>query len=70
MTGMATMTIDGHRAELTFDDELRIFEGAIPLAATEEYEAGVACFSGVSVAELEANAREVLRATREAVLGQ
>lgn len=45
------------------------YKGAIELPPTAEYEAMLGCFSGRDLDELHAR-REVLRATREAILGQ
>ena len=68
--GKATVWIDGLEAKVRFDSDLREYEGEIELPPTTEYETTLVCFSGRDLDELEANGREVLRATREAVLGQ
>jgi hypothetical protein len=68
--GKATVWIDGLEAKVRFDADLREYEGEIELPPTVHYEATSVCFSGRDLDELEANGREVLRATREAVLGQ
>lgn len=68
--GTATITIDGFEAKVSFDPEAREYEGAIELAATADYEATLVAFTGRDLDELQANGREPLRATRDAVLGQ
>jgi len=68
--GKATVWIDGFEAKVRFDSDLREYEGAIELPQTVDYEATLVCFSGRDLEELQANGREVLRASREAVLGQ
>jgi len=65
---MIEMRIGEYTAAISFDDDLREFEGVINLPPTPEFERSVVCFTGTSVAELDANAREVLRHALELVL--
>lgn len=65
---MIQMRIGEYVAEITFDDDLREFEGVINLPPTPEFERSLVCFNGTSVAELDINAREVLNRALKVVL--